>query len=395
VKKNKTKDMKKKTILFTAARYHTNQIPIVKGLQEKGFSVNYLVHYKGEVEDYSLLTPELLKESLISRFLRSLRNIGRKSSDSLKENLFIPSLWTTIQQIKRIHPDIVVIRNRVILSLIVTMACRILNIKKLVLYTQTPLNSNSHLSVKKKMYYKFFPQVRMTPVLNVRHYQEQYKECKIWKHDYFIPLIFNLPLNNKEKTYFDKDIINIVCIGKYRAYKNHVLLVQAISLLSQKERNKIHIEIIGQDISKEEHEYRRKLEELIVQLSLTETFTLYRNRPYSMMPEVYKKNDVLILPSRLETAGMVILESMAYGLCTISSDNCGLATYITDAQAGMTFDYSSAESLSQVLSSFILNRRMVKEYGQNGEKYVKDKLSFSAYFSRFQTMIEKEFSYQL
>lgn len=243
--------------------------------------------------------------------------------------------------------------------------------------------------------YAFFPSVRMTPILYARHYAEKYPDCEQRPHEYFIPLIFPVTPMNNEKIYLKDGIIHIVCIGKYRAYKNHKLLIRAISLLIPEERATLHIQIIGQDTTPKEHAYHKELEQLISSLSLNSIFSLEQNRPYDDMPQVYIDNDVLVLPSKLETAGMVILERMDYGLCTISSDNCGLANYITEANGGMTFDYTSDVALADVLKELIKDPTEIQKYGENGQRYVNEELSFEAYFSRFKQTIEIAFSYTL
>ena len=44
--------------LYVAPRYHTNQVPIIRGLKRKGHEVCFLSQYAGKVEDYSDLTPD-------------------------------------------------------------------------------------------------------------------------------------------------------------------------------------------------------------------------------------------------------------------------------------------------------------------------------------------------
>ena len=46
--------------LYVAPRYHTNQVPIIRGLKRKGHEVCFLSQYAGKVEDYSDLTPTVI-----------------------------------------------------------------------------------------------------------------------------------------------------------------------------------------------------------------------------------------------------------------------------------------------------------------------------------------------
>jgi glycosyltransferase involved in cell wall biosynthesis len=398
-----TKDISKahnqvpSSILFTAPRYHTNQIPIVKGLKEQNITVSYLVQYKGIIEDHALLEPMQFKESFVSKLINRLRQSHRNTSDFdfIETKFFIPSLLSTFQQIHSVHPDVVIMRNRSKISMVVTFVCRLQGIKKLVLYNQSPLCTAIKLGFKKKLLYLFFPKVRMTPVKELRFYKEKYPNRKQWTHNYFIPLIFPVPKSSKTRHYLIDGIIHIVCIGKYRDYKNHRLLVQAVEMLSEKERKKIKVTIIGQNTIPVEHEYLKQLKLLIAKKGVQSIFNLQCNRPYNLMQEVYLYNDVLVLPSKLETAGMVILEAMAYGLCTISSDNCGLASYIIDANGGFNFDYQNATSLARILQTIIQEPALIPQYGKNAQKYVKEKLSFPNYYNKLNDLLKKEYSYSL
>ena len=53
------------------------------------------------------------------------------------------------------------------------------------------------------------------------------------------------------------------------------------------------------------------------------------------VPEFLLAGDGLVLPAYDETAGMVIIEAMIAGLPALVTENCGYASYLEDAQAGL------------------------------------------------------------
>ena len=53
------------------------------------------------------------------------------------------------------------------------------------------------------------------------------------------------------------------------------------------------------------------------------------------VPDFLQAGDGLILPAFDETAGMVIIEAMIAGLPALVTENCGYASYLEDAQAGL------------------------------------------------------------
>lgn len=55
-------------------RFHTNQIPIFRGMKEKGHSVSCFVEYLGETENHDTVVPVQMNESFVSRmYLRYLK----------------------------------------------------------------------------------------------------------------------------------------------------------------------------------------------------------------------------------------------------------------------------------------------------------------------------------
>ena len=53
------------------------------------------------------------------------------------------------------------------------------------------------------------------------------------------------------------------------------------------------------------------------------------------VPDFLQAGDGLVLPAFDETAGMVIIEAMIAGLPALVTENCGYASYLEDAQAGL------------------------------------------------------------
>lgn len=74
------------------------------------------------------------------------------------------------------------------------------------------------------------------------------------------------------------------------------------------------------------------------------------------LAEYYSMHDVLILPSKSEVWGLVIEEALACGLVIIVSDRVGSKDdLVISKNTGLTFDYSSKESLNQALNMIEAN----------------------------------------
>lgn len=129
-----------------------------------------------------------------------------------------------------------------------------------------------------------------------------------------IEKIFDLPIGNKISTiqYEKKDnkIFQILYVGTIRDQKGVKLLIKAIDEIN---KSNIALKLIGQ--INEQHYY-----------------DLINSRPYithlpyianNQLNEHYQQSDVFILPSYLDSWGMVVIEAMSNNLPVIITENCG------------------------------------------------------------------------
>jgi UDP-glucose:(heptosyl)LPS alpha-1,3-glucosyltransferase len=108
--------------------------------------------------------------------------------------------------------------------------------------------------------------------------------------------------------------------------------------------------IVGQDDA-------GSIKKLIASLKLTSQVVVLPGR--DDIPYLMSASDALIHPARYELAGHVLLEAMACGLTVITTDKCGYAPYIKEAQAGVVLKSPfDQEELNQVLIGTLENERI-------------------------------------
>ncbi len=126
----------------------------------------------------------------------------------------------------------------------------------------------------------------------------------------------------KDKTYYNKfipkDLTNkkiVVSLGRYHYKKGFDVLIDALTMISEKQNNLVLI-IAGSD-----HGYKEFLSNKISQLNLTEKVFLL-DEINEREKELFLINaDLFVLPSSSESFGIVYLEAMSYGLPVIASKN--------------------------------------------------------------------------
>lgn len=382
-------------ILYIAPRYHTNQVPIMKGWHDRGIDVMFMAQFQGVSEIHNYVDLQMIKPSRIMKWIHNffIKRYGAVRVEDMEISKFVPSVSWLYRTIKRFSPDVVVIRERSITSYCSTMVCRVLRIHRVILYTQTALfpiqTSHSLYNWLKKI---LFPRVSFTPVLYKGHRPDKFDyDNAMDKHKYYIPLVYSV--SEQISCQKDKKMLRILDVGKYREYKNHFFFLEALKPFC--DRKDLQVTIIGQVSNDDEEKYFENMKNKIEEYGLSSIVSLQKNIPYLDMPLVYANHNVLVLPSRNETAGMVILEAMAEGLCVLSSENCGLACYLTENECGFTYPIDNPSRLTSIIEQLLTDKMLVTQMSQKAVSAVVQNYSFDNYYSAFCNILKKEFNYEI
>ena len=404
-------------ILFTAPRFHTNQVPIVKGLVEKGHEVRFFVAFEGAIEDHTYCQPLVLKPSRYT--VREKRRLSKTKSESDVESIigghFIPDFAFLETAFTSFMPDFVICREKTNLTLCVHALCQENGIP-CILYDQEPIftaiqdkklfiptkkrNYCNRLFVKihritsreQRMLNKMrkmtgFPSVRFSPVKY--HCKDTGITLKRDNHSYYVPLVYETTYDIEGKNASASKIRRLLFVGKYREYKDIPLLITALERV--KKRNDWHLVMVGQAKNKDEIRFKKDITDRIIRSGLAEKVTVLDEISYADMPEVYMSSDLLILPSRHETYGMVIVEAMAHGLAVICSDACG-AAFCNAESGGQVFKQGDADSLAKAIESTLNDPSGTEMAGRTSYFYVKNNLSFEKYVDELSLLLKHEFN---
>lgn len=387
--------------LFVAPRFHTNQSPIIKRLIEEGHTVEFFVQRFGKSEDHSIRKPYLMKKSILSTLL--YRIIDFKYNVNIAENMkakfFIPAKIKLFKQVRKYRPDVVILRDLNFSSICVYFVCRLLKIESTIFYNQAPLYSSSNResdriiknTIKKIGIKYLLPKVRITPVYtnNISGFTDNERSSYTSEHDYFVPFIAETNEEAANRRYCFNQKINILDVGKYRDYKNHFLLVDAITLI--KDRSNLKVTIVGQVVNEEEQKYYDSLKAYIRKKNLNEIVNLEKNVEYIKMNQIYQRNDIFVLTSKVEVASISVLEAMANGMITISTDANGTASYIIADECGYLFKTMDEEDLAIKIEQVISDKANIHKMGRNAYLNIKNNYSFHNYYSALGEVLEKEF----
>ena len=156
----------------------------------------------------------------------------------------------------------------------------------------------------------------------------------------------------------------ILFVGRLIELKGVLLLIDAFKMLSEDDKNKSELWIIG------EGDLRAEIEHQLHTHNLKERIKLLGEIENNSLPEYYKKADVLVVPSLIEGQGVVILEAMASGTPVIASAVGGVVDVIKDGVNGILVQPGNSGELAKKLSFVIENKKDTEKLALNAFKTV-------------------------
>jgi len=358
-------------IMFIMPRYHTNIYNWIMKLKEEGDTVNVVFYHNLKRNLNCPVKPVLINYS--SLYLRLKKIFKIKCADS---RCGVPDLKSLRATFKSISPDIVIIRDPVrifsIFSIIIALYLKI----NILLYTQAPVNSQ--YNIIKRLVINFFLTFTGSYMISPIRGEGRIKKIKRF---FYCPFITSV---NQLKSESKKDEFKILMVGKYIPRKDHILLIEA--LIGLYEREKIHLTIIGVKQGKKVDEYYRKVEDVIKLNKLHDFITLEDPLPYEELQQAYLEYNLFVLPSRDEEVGVTVLEAMSRGLPVICSDTAGAADFIRDYRNGIVFKSDDKGSLRTALEYCVSDREKSMQMGRESIRIVKEYYDPDIFYRRLKIL---------
>ena len=361
-------------ILFVAPRFHTNQYQVVKTLQEKGHEVTFHVAFSGPTEDHRLLTPTNFRQSVLSRLIEKV--FGK---DTVKRPYYFPSMINYWSELKKLKPDLIVIRDPFKYFSLLVAIYALLQSSKILFYTQEELYRKRSSLNRLKIHFTLllFKARWMTPILGINN-----GDLTKPKNMFFVPLPIPTKTNAAIKTAIKNSTPQILMIGKYHQdRKKHMLFIQALNKL--REKYNFNATIVGECVMESQLEKYNFLQQTLEQLGLTEIIKLRKNIPFYQMEKLYETHDIFVLPAINEQYGVSVTEALANGLPVICTDTCGARFNIINGENGYIVKSSSLEDLTNAIEQLVSNEHRLTEMSKKAAAYIKKELSGEAFYRSF------------
>lgn len=167
----------------------------------------------------------------------------------------------------------------------------------------------------------------------------------------------------------DKNIIFVGALDKAHYFKGLDVLLNAVSLLKDKE---INLTIIGEGDRKE------KYKELTKKLNIAQKVKFVGDTNNQQLAEILRKSSVLVLPStsRHEAFGLVLLEAMSSGIPVIASNLPGVRSVFEDNLQGLFIEPGNVNDLIEKIEKIFEDKHKRIKMGIEARILVDNKYSF-------------------
>ena len=166
----------------------------------------------------------------------------------------------------------------------------------------------------------------------------------------------------------DVSCFRLLYVGKIEERRNVYFLIELFELL-QKKRENIRLVIVGDG----EEQYRKAFLDRIRPWTENGKIIYYQKATQKELALIYQRSDMFVFTSNYEIFGMVLLESMYFGLPVISSMNGGASVLINSGKNGYVMDSFNAdlwaEKILAVAEDEELRHVMGREAKQTIEKH--------------------------
>jgi glycosyltransferase involved in cell wall biosynthesis len=164
-------------------------------------------------------------------------------------------------------------------------------------------------------------------------------------------------------------------------HKNHIKLLEALSLLRNKYNTIVSLILVGSKKNNFDNVMKA-----IEKLNLERQVKYLGYVPDEDMPYLYKLSTALVMPTLFESVSMPIWEAFYLGVPVVSSNVCALPEQV--GNAGLLFDPFNIEDIAEKIYKIWIDENLRTELVQKGYNRIKD-LTLENYAKQWEDVIEE------
>jgi len=173
---------------------------------------------------------------------------------------------------------------------------------------------------------------------------------------------------------YPRDNFIVVCPARMIKRKGILDLVKAIKIINDP---KIKL-YIPTSVKNGSSNYLKIVSEYVKRKKLSGVVKIAVDEEnLSTMPQVYANCDICVLPSHIESLGIVLLEAMAAGIPVIGSDTSGINEVIENEKNGLLAKPQNPKDLAEKITRLKANSTLSTKLKMGGKNSIRSKFSLS------------------
>lgn len=158
----------------------------------------------------------------------------------------------------------------------------------------------------------------------------------------------------------------VIFIGVLEPYKAPDVLLRAWHIVRHRHKEAVLI-IVGEGSN------RSRVEQQVEALGLAGSVDLVGRVPRFRIPELIDSSWFLVLPSRSEGLGLVVLEAMCRGRPVVGTSVGGIPELVKSGETGLLVEPEEPDALADAIVSLLSNPRQVEEMGLRARRYAEER----------------------
>ncbi len=369
-------------ILFISRWYHPNHHPIVKSFQQEGHEVKFISLAEKEARNYSVLKPIVIGYSVLKGPIERIKSITGDDTESHP-----PKLALLYKELTEFDPDVVVIRNYEIYSILSFLISKLKRYNT-VFHEQMEMCRPDN-SWKKALVNDIHQQVFGNGLIRITPIKGDCSRYDPISYVYYFPFVIDpeIQCSFDEDSFFQGGNVNIIMVGKlWQKRKNHTHLLKIVDRL--RDDHELRVTLVG---SLPEEKSDSRIRTFIDDHDMENLVDIKANLPFEKLQNLYSEHDLFVLPSHSEPAAVSPLEAMANGLPVISSDDNGTRWYIEEGVNGYVFETGNLDDLEEKIRLVVGDRKKLVKMGENSYQIANENHHPDVYRDRFIDLIDSAF----
>lgn len=188
--------------------------------------------------------------------------------------------------------------------------------------------------------------------------------------------------NDLSKKAFSSRPPFVLAIGRLQYIKGFDVLIKALAIV-KKSFPSVKLILIGEGTE------RGALEKLSQRLGIKESVLFYGRMEHENVLKIIDICQFLVMPSRREAFGMVLIEAMSAGKAVIATNVGGIPELVIHEENGILVKSEDPDSMSSAILALIQDTQLTKKLGESGMKSIEKNFKWEQVSKKYLKLLSK------